>query len=135
MKSDSPYQPVLPTKIDDIARLWVHDVREIRRQFDQLEPSTTIEVRYEDLTARPHYELERVCEWLGVRFEAKMLEFHEANRINKLEPALTLEWKMRTLEPVSSRTVGRHTALLDEKEASEFLFVAGEELRRYKYLN
>lgn len=135
LPSTSPYRPVLPVAIGDIARQWAGDVRTIRDQLAILPAADACEMRYEDLTADPARELTRICSWLGVAFAPAMLRFHAANRESGLEPAETLDWKQRTLVPVSRATVGRYTELLGPDEAAEFVAIAGAELRDYGYLD
>ncbi len=131
--SKSPYRPTLPMQIGDIARQWSEDLREIRAQLSLLNDCVFFELRYEDLVSNPSVELERLCEWLGTRYTPEMLSFHQANQSNELEPKLTLDWKMRTLEPVSTSTIGRYRVLLSESEIAEFCKWADSDLRRYGY--
>ncbi len=132
--TNSPYRPSFPVTIDDIARQWSRDVQEIRKQLERLNTHQVIELRYEDLTAAPQRELTRICDWLRIPFDTDMLHFYESNRQNLLEPAATLDWKLRTLEPISTHTVGRHTVLLDQAEINVFLSIARSELQHYQYL-
>ena len=132
--SDSPYRPALPVAIGEIAAQWAQDIHTIRAQFATMDPDATIELRYEDLTADPRRELARLCDWLGEAYSPAMLDFHDANRAQHLEPSATMDWKQRTLDPVSADTVGRHAVLLDDAEASAFVAIAGDALRAYRYL-
>lgn len=134
LDSHSPYRPSLPVAITQIATQWADDIRTIGAQLAAMDGDAAIELRYEDLTADPTRELTRLCDWLGERFDPGMLQFHDGNRAQHLEPAATMDWKQRTLDPVSTQTVGRHALLLAEAEASEFVAIAGSELRRYHYL-
>jgi hypothetical protein len=63
-----------------------------------------------------------------------MLNFHQQNKIKKLEPDLTIDWKKRTLHPISDATVRRYTNLLSNEEQDEFLGVAASALRRFSYI-
>ena len=130
----SPYHPDLPVAIADIARQWAGDVQSIRTQFAALPGNHALETRYEDLVSDPEQELGRICDWLGIAYAPEMLLFHEVNRTRGLEPAATIEWKLRTLDPVNSSTVGRHASLLASDELGAFIEVAEAELRQYGYL-
>jgi hypothetical protein len=50
-----------------------------------------------------------------------------------LEPELTLDWKKRTLEPISAETVGRYQTLLTPEEKRHFSDVANQALIRFGY--
>jgi hypothetical protein len=132
--SDSQYRPILPVKIDEIARQWASNISAIRAQFAVLRPKSFLQIRYEDLTENPERELTRACNWLGVKFEPKMLEFFNDNRALGLEPSATIDWKRRTLQPVCRDSVGRYMRLLSVTETAEFHSIAGAELQLYGYM-
>jgi hypothetical protein len=135
MGSNSVYRPELPIELEQIARRWSDDIRAIRKELDPIEGVSAIELRYEDLTSAPETELEGVCKFLGVDFAPTMLTFYDANRRNELEPSVTLDWKRRTLEPISTGTVGQYRKVLSAVDIERFDEVAGAELRRYRYIN
>src|SRR5690606_27950046 len=125
LRTSSIYRPELPVEIGEIAARWSGDVRTIRDQLGRIASDDTLELRYEDLVRDAPAELRRICLWLGVEFEARMLRFHEANRKQGLEPAATLDWKTRTLDPVNGATVSRHRSLLSDDERLTFDLIAG----------
>ena len=53
---------------------WKKVVREGRRQGAQLTGNRYMEVRYEDLTTNPDANLRQICTFLGVQFEAAVLQ-------------------------------------------------------------
>jgi hypothetical protein len=63
-----------------------------------------------------------------------MLLFYKGNRARNLEPRITLDWKKRTLGPISSNTVGRYKKLLNDEEISRFNDIAAIALRKFDYL-
>jgi hypothetical protein len=134
-ESDSPYRPKLPISIDEISQRWSCDIRTIQGQLAGLAPEDKLETRYEDLAADPNGELTRICAWLGVPFAEVMLDFYNINRTSMLEPSATMDWKQRTLEPVSSGTVGRFVTHFAAGEAELFAANAGAQLRDYGYLD
>lgn len=56
---------------------WRELVRTGRRDGAELGPSRYLELRYEDLVERPEPVLERICEFLELRYEPAMLAYHE----------------------------------------------------------
>jgi hypothetical protein len=55
---------------------WERDVRQGREKGQPRGPGLYQEVRYEDLVNRPAEEARKLCAFLGVAYEAEMLEFH-----------------------------------------------------------
>jgi len=133
--STSPYSPRLATEINDIAIEWSTNVLKVDNYLSGLITSRRILIRYEDLVNDTAAALTDLCRWLGLSLEDAMLSAHEANRRLKLEPALTLDWKRRTLEPISADTVGRYQNLLSVKEKISFARLAGDTLRRFGYVS
>jgi hypothetical protein len=131
--SRSPYAPQLVTQVEQIAHQWAGDIELAQQGLRGLAPSQQHHLRYEDLVRSPEAVLQAVCAWLGLPWSADMLAFHQVNQQQGLEPAATLDWKRRTLEPVSDATVGRHLRALSALEQDTFLRLAGPQLRRLGY--
>jgi hypothetical protein len=133
-KSNSPYAPTLKTGSADIALEWSRNVMKIDSFMSTMPRETAMTIRYEDLVLAPSSVVMAICEWLGIPFEADMLNFHKQNKIKKLEPDLTMDWKKRTLQPISGATVKRYASLLSSEEQDEFLVLAAGALRRFSYV-
>jgi hypothetical protein len=133
-KSMSPYAPKLVTKITDIASEWSNNVMKIDSFMTLMPRGIAMTIRYEDLVLHSPSSFMAICEWLGFPFEADMLNFYQQNKTKKLEPELTMDWKMRTLQPISDDTVGRYASLLSNEEQEEFLAVAAIALHRFSYI-
>ena len=131
---DSPYAPKLETEIHDIALTWSRNLKKIDSLISLLPNEKSMIIKYEDLVTLPKHTISSICEWLDVPFESDMLNFYRYNIKNKLEPELTVEWKKRTLQPISDATVGRHTRMLSDNEKKVFLEYAGDELSRFNYI-
>ncbi|MGH9161346.1 MAG: sulfotransferase family protein, partial [Vicinamibacteraceae bacterium] len=58
-------------------RAWAQDVTWTRKMLGMLPEDRYVELRFEDLIARPEAELRRVTEFLGVGFEEQMLRYSE----------------------------------------------------------
>lgn len=133
-KSDSPYAPNLKTGIYDIAMEWSSNAMKIDSFMSEQETGVAITVRYEDLVLEPLVTIKSICKWLGIPFEVSMLDYYQKNKKNNLEPSLTIDWKKRTLKPISDETVGRFVKLLSIEEQAEFVKIAEEALKRFLYL-
>jgi len=132
--SSSPYAPKLDTEISRIATEWSDNVTKVDSLLAAMPREAAMTIRYEDLVGSPRQTISIVCNWLGVKFEGEMLNFHQQNVKNKLEPELTLDWKKRTLKPISDDTVGRYARLLNEEELNRFLGIAEPALLKFSYL-
>lgn len=132
-KSASPYAPNLKTDIESIANEWSANVNKVACYLDELSNAKQTTVRYEDLVLQPESVLSEICSWLNVSYEPQMLAFHETNKCKQLEPFLTMDWKQRTVEPISADTVGRYRVLLSVEEQHLFNLAAGQSLAKYGY--
>lgn len=133
-KIDSPYAPKLETEIQDIAIVWSNNVNKINSFMSMLATDKSKVIKYENLAAFPKDTISSICEWLGVPFEGNMLTYYQQNIENKLEPESTLMWKKRTLEPISTSTVGRHARMLTAHESKMFLDYASDVLSLFDYI-
>lgn len=132
-KSASPYAPNFKTDIKSIGNEWSTNVNKVGDYLDKLINAKQTTVRYEDLVLQPEYVLSEVCSWLNLSYEPQMLAFHETNKCKQLEPSLTMDWKQRTVEPISADTVGRYRVLLSIEEQNLFNLTAGPGLAKYGY--
>lgn len=131
--SQGKYHPRFPSDIDEIASIWSGDVEEVSSAFESLKEADKYELHYEDLTSAPEREMTALCNWLGVDYSEKMLEFHVYNRSLGLEPQETMIWKHKTLFPVDNASVGRYRQFLSEKEIGAFNRIAGRQLSKFGY--
>jgi len=134
-KTDSPYAPKLDTNIEDIAKQWSNDVSKIDIFVAQLSDNNSMTIKYEDLVSEPEATVRKICKWLSIPFEASVTDFYKENKEKKLEPDMTLDWKKRTLEPISSKTVGRYSRLLSEDEQHDFCTTAYDMLKKFGYIS
>lgn len=133
-KSRSPYAPKLETNITNIALEWSNNVMKVDSFMTLMPQEAGMTIRYEDLVLNSQSIITTICEWLGIQFEADMLNFYQQNKSKKLEPELTMDWKKRTLLPISDETVGRYTSSLTNEEQDEFLAAAARSLHRFSYV-
>ena len=133
-KSSSPYAPKLKTEIADIALEWSINVMKIDAFMSTMPQNSAMTIRYEDMVLTPQLIVMAICEWLGISFEADMLKFYQQNKSKKLEPDLTMDWKKRTIEPISGAAIGRYQHLLISDEQAIFVETAGEALKAFGYI-
>ena len=60
-----------------------------------VEPARRIELRYEDLVRAPERELARVCAFLGVDYDAGMLDYSSDSSYERPDPKLIAQWKRK----------------------------------------
>ena len=132
--SDSPYAPRLATTMTEIAREWSSNVDMAEKTLSDFPPEQHATVTYENLASHPESTLEKICAWLELPFDPEMLNFHSINKAYQLEPASTMDWKARTMKPVSSDTVGQYATVLNNAEIEEFERVAGPTLHSLGYI-
>ncbi len=73
---------------------------EAERCFDTLRqrvpPERLLEVRYEDLVTYPESELARICDFIGVEFDARMLRYHESvQQYPPPDARLAYQWRTK----------------------------------------
>jgi hypothetical protein len=55
------------------ARGWVNTIRKMERLASEMPEDLVHRLRYEDLCAAPHQEIERLCQFLSIDFRESML--------------------------------------------------------------
>jgi hypothetical protein len=63
---------------------WAQSVTMCRRMLRMLPDNRWIEIRFEDLVARPEEELSRLCEFMEIEFEKQMVEGYSSSAREKL---------------------------------------------------
>jgi Sulfotransferase family len=89
-------------------------------------PDRYHELRYEDLVREPQAELERVCEFLGLEFEPKMLAYHEVVDASRLQDHPLLA------KPPTAGT-RRWQAQMSPADVQVFEAIAGDTLSKLGY--
>lgn len=123
----------MPHSISRIALEWSANVETIRRNGRRLGAARFHEIRYEALVEQPEPILEQLCSFLGEQYSRQMIEFHEKNRRERLEPTRHMGWKQRTEEPVSTSSRGRWRAELTRSDVRTFETIAGPRLCELGY--
>ena len=86
---------IWPRGIADFACRWRHEVEAARELGAVVGPQRYLELRYEDLIARPEAVVRDVCAFLDLTFEAAMLDYYR-DRDLAIDPN-----HARLVEPVS----------------------------------
>ncbi len=66
-----------PTPLDVAGKRWKSRILATRLRARRLPDSAYLEVRYEDLILDTENELRKICEYLDLRFDKRMLSYHE----------------------------------------------------------
>lgn len=114
-----------------VAREWREQVMLCQKMGAMLPRERFHEVRYEDLLADPEGELGRLCEFLGVPFSPRMLEYHHA--VDEHVPADRRSlWPLLDRPPVASNAFKWQTRM-SRGDRAIFERTAGELLRHFGY--
>ena len=90
-------------------------------------------IHFEDLIMNTKNTLLKICKYLKVDFDEKMLIYYRPG--NALgEPDELLRWKQKTLQPPDEQAIGRYKAILSIPEIRLFEKIASSGLNRYNYL-
>lgn len=129
----SPYAPVLSTDVNTVANEWNRNLIKVDAFFLSHPEVDTKTVRYEELIATPETILADVFSWCGLDYESSVLDFFEQNITMKLEPEKTLEWKVKTRQPIDSSNSGKFKSTMSSDQVERFNRAAKAALLRYGY--
>lgn len=102
LNTKSIYVPKLPQSIENFTENWKNNQSEILKFIKTLDSEQFTVINYEDLVLESESNLRKVCEFLDLEFEEKMLHYYETND----EPAALLDWKKKTLRPPDPSSIG-----------------------------
>lgn len=105
-----------------VAEHWERCVRSSARA-KEFGPDRYLEVRFEDLIACPESELRRICGFLRVDFEPRMLAYH--NQVGEFIPAGEAVYHAKLNAGLSRDEVGKWKDSLGAWEEAVFWAVAG----------
>ncbi len=88
-------------------------------------------LRYEDLVSRPEIEVERICRFAGIPFEASMLEA-DADAQSRVAAGQE-QWFAGLSESINVGSVGRWRTTMSRRDQALFTSIAGGALRRHGY--
>ena len=107
---------------------WSIKVQCIHSGLAQLKGETAYLIRYEDLITRPEECVRDVCSFLGIDFQAQMLQFFQTSHayIGRHHSELIFR-------PIDGKNKKKWTRLLNDKETACFSILAGKWLRHFGY--
>lgn len=89
------------------APVWTATERSWDEARRTLPKAQVLDVRFEDLVAKPESELDRICDFLGVAYDSAMLSYSNTANYDRPRPELAHQWKRR----LSRRDVRRAEAV------------------------
>ena len=115
----------------DAALRWRVGMREVEAGLHDLDSARLLRVRYESLAREPEHSLRRICEFLGVPFDAAMLSFHE--RTDQLITRTSQAWHPNTFKPISASSVERWRSQYSPEEVGLIELVCGSRMGKWGY--
>lgn len=74
---------------------WVDTEESWNSLRDLIAPDRFMEIRFEDVVTKPQETLQRVCEFLSLDFDQKMLDYHQNSTYSKPDTSLIYQWKRK----------------------------------------
>lgn len=133
LNTNSPYKPKLPTEISAIAKEWIGNIGKLDSFFEELPEDQKFWVRYEDLISTSEEELTKICGFLNLPYDGKMIQYHNVEKQQQKEPSSTLDWKKKTLRKPDATNTGNYLDELSENEIQRFGKIASKQLERFGY--
>lgn len=123
IKTKSRYKPNLAYEIKDIAYEWRSNVNKIDTFLLNKEH---LKINYENLLENTEETLLKLCDFLGVPYHLKMNDFYKP-KIND-EPNSTIDWKMKTLEPIDINNKSKYLDILSTHDISQFNIICEKQI-------
>ena len=114
------YGPKMPDNINNIASHWATNLIFIQKFLSSLGQDKYITVRYEDLILSPKITLTKITEFLQLEFSELMLDYARRNRDEQLEPAATMQWKLKLNDELEQSNIGKFRTSLTKQEVAIF---------------
>ena len=115
-----------PRGVAGFAAQWRREVERGRRFGATTAFGRYVELRYEDLVAEPARRLREICEFLGLEFEPRMLEYHR-----DIEESRLLDHPLLAEPPKEARSRWRRQ--MSPEDVRRFEAIAGDLLERLGY--
>ena len=100
------------------------------RSMTQKNKGSGLEVFYENLVTHPELEIQKICNFLNIKFDSSQLEFYKKELTIHKASHLSGD---RIAKPIDDSKISRWKKDLSKDQLHEFLEVAGESLDYYGY--
>ena len=114
-----------------IAQEWAAAQQQALGMRERIGPSRFIGISYESLTREPELTMRRLCKFLGVRFNPKMLEFYKSDEARRAAESSEL-WGNVT-RPIMADNTRKFLRDASEEDIRIFESVAGDVLGALGY--
>jgi hypothetical protein len=107
---------------------WEYAIRRVDRFAPRLRPDQLLDVRYEDLVRDPRAELQRICEFAGLRGGAAVDEM-----LTRPRGGLTPGWHDNVAEPINPGLIQAWRERLEPHQVALVELAAAPYLQRFGY--
>lgn len=118
---------------EEAAKRWKMSVM-LAEKFRKKHPETMLAIRYEDLVTEPKCTLQNICRFIGVEFEAQMLEERKIGD-GKLGDVEMHDHHANVLKPLTADSIGKGRALLPDDAKVKVQKIIGGQLKKLGYDN
>ena len=122
--------PFGPNNAWAAAQWWSRGIR-VGQRAVQMHPDAVMVVRYEDLVGEPADVVPRICAFLGLGFEEKMLAIERVDRRKIISEQRG--WFPTLFDGIHTSAVGRWRTEMPARDQRIFAELAGDELRALGY--
>lgn len=131
--------------INSLANSWLYRIRETRRQAQNVKNYT--EIKFEDLVIQPEIELKKICDFIKLPFDSKMLNYYQNSeeRLSEMENRYNKDGSIRvskqqrmdifklTNKPPDKSRIQAWKNKMPKEELIQFNKIAGDLLRDLGY--
>ena len=117
--------------IYNIAKEWADTQDMAIRLRNNIKSNRLINISYEELTEKPEATAKKLCKFLGVKYAAKMHDFHKTDEATNAAKSSTL-WG-NVSKPVMTNNSKKYCKEMSEQELKIFESVAGHVLDELGY--
>ncbi|MEP4135883.1 MAG: sulfotransferase, partial [Cyclobacteriaceae bacterium] len=118
----------LNMKLTDAANRWNWALKEVER-FGFLFRGRILHLRYEELVSNPEDALSKVCKFLGVQFEAELLN----ESLNNSSDEVAHGHHESSIKKVGTQSIGNWKKKLKESDILEIEPILKRRLKKYGY--